>query len=509
MSLQILDTQNSLSISDSEDSDEDITKSMDRLAISFNTPQQSKKTPPPPAQVGKKTTTRPVTSLAAQPSPPTTSPPSNLTDTHPSTPSIISNLLETLVDQVVTSFTPRRYLPPPAPIAPTSISYFTKGLQTSFSVPRLAEMTARFQRLRDLPLPEQRTEAWYQFRNDRLTASDLGMLFGSPSEYQTCLLRKCRTLTEVKSAKSGGGAACRHGIKYEDVAIQIYEYRNSVRVHDFGCIPHSTLECFAASPDGICDTSNPVYAGRMVEIKCPYSRQLGPTVNPHPIKDIYWAQMQGQLEVCDLPYCDFLEVIIKEYDGPDSFWNDSDGSGRCQANGLEKGVVATQYPNTPRQKFFYSPIGLEPSRLREWCRDVESKGMVVTFWRLEQYVCRLVARNPDWWLQVEPHIRYFWNQVIYYRTNSKYYLYPQKVQRSIKQLFQNAVTPLCAICQQPLLPDQNIVPHPNRNNCPDFFHQDCLEQFWNSPSINGDSQRYPNDPQSLLKNTCLLDSDSD
>ena len=39
-------------------------------------------------------------------------------------------------------------------------------------------MTARFQSLRDLKLPEQRTEEWYQFRNNRLTASDLGMLFG-------------------------------------------------------------------------------------------------------------------------------------------------------------------------------------------------------------------------------------------------------------------------------------------------------------------------------------------
>ena len=211
----------------------------------------------------------------------------------------IELVLEDIINQVQNlSFRepvimPDRYQPPPPPTLPTSISYFTKGLQTSFSVPSMDEMTRKFERLRTLPLPEQRTDAWYQFRHNRLTASDLGMLFGTPSEYQTCLLRKCRTLTEVKSARSGGGAACQHGIKYEDVAISLYEYRNSVKVHDFGCIPHATLECFAASPDGICDTQNPVYAGRMVEIKCPYSRKLGPTTNPHPIKDVYWAQMQG------------------------------------------------------------------------------------------------------------------------------------------------------------------------------------------------------------------------
>ena len=350
---------------------------------------------------------------------------------------VIDSLLQSLEREFLQPNQPPRHNPPSPPLPPTSISYFTRGLQTSFSVPNHADMTARFQSLRDLKLPEQRTEEWYQFRNNRLTASDLGMLFGTKSEYQTCLLRKCRTLTEVKSARSGGGAACRHGIKYEDVAIGLYEYRNSVRVHDFGCIPHRTLSCFAASPDGICDTSNPVYAGRMLEIKCPYSRLLGPTVNPHPIKDVYWAQMQGQLEVCDLPYCDFLECIIKEYPTESDFWNDSDGSGRCQANGLEKGIVATHYPDTTRQKFSYSPLGVSPDTLREWCQKMnrQTPTTIFTYWRLDQYVCRLVARNPDWWSQVQPHIEYFWDQVVHYRENSKYHLYPQKIQKKNTRRF--------------------------------------------------------------------------
>ena len=49
----------------------------------------------------------------------------------------------------------------------------------------------------------------------------------------------------------------------EDVK-QLVFMNNSKAVHDFfGCIPHANTEVFAASPDGICDTQNPVYAGRM------------------------------------------------------------------------------------------------------------------------------------------------------------------------------------------------------------------------------------------------------
>ena len=428
----------------------------------------------------------------------------------------IELVLEDIINQVQNlSFRepvimPDRYQPPPPPTLPTSISYFTKGLQTSFSVPSMDEMTRKFERLRTLPLPEQRTDAWYQFRHNRLTASDLGMLFGTPSEYQTCLLRKCRTLTEVKSARSGGGAACQHGIKYEDVAISLYEYRNSVKVHDFGCIPHATLECFAASPDGICDTQNPVYAGRMVEIKCPYSRKLGPTTNPHPIKDVYWAQMQGQLEVCDLPFCDFLECIIKEYPSEEEFWNDSDGSERCQKNGMEKGVVATSPP--PENKFYYSPLGLGPSEIKRWCQKHRDRKCQLTFWRLEQYVCRLVARNPDWWSQVQPHVEYFWSQVEHYRRESKFYLYPQKIQKRITSLFNpksdgggGSEEFKCILCQQKFLINDNLVPHPNKQ-CELFFHQDCLEKFW--ARHQGQCMRFPNDTQDLLS-TCLLDSSSD
>ena len=52
----------------------------------------------------------------------------------------------------------------------------------------------------------------------------------------------------------------------------------------------------------------------MIEIKNIYNRDI----NGIPSED-YWIQMQIQLEVCDLEYCDFLECKLKEYDDEEEY----------------------------------------------------------------------------------------------------------------------------------------------------------------------------------------------
>ena len=92
----------------------------------------------------------------------------------------------------------------------------------------------------------------------------------------------------------------------------MYEQIKNVKVHEFGCLPHPNYDYLAASPDGITDD------GVMLEIKCPYSRQI--TGIP-PI--YYWYQMQLQLEVCNLNECDYLECNIKEYNNEEEFLRDN------------------------------------------------------------------------------------------------------------------------------------------------------------------------------------------
>ncbi|MAO82826.1 MAG: hypothetical protein CMH50_02945, partial [Myxococcales bacterium] len=147
--------------------------------------------------------------------------------------------------------------------------------------------------LKKIPQPEQRTPEWYTFRNNRLTASDLGTIIGqNPYEnYNSIIQKKCGLEKPFKTNKH-----IQRGVKYEDVIIKIYEYRNNVKVFEYGCIPHPDIAHFGASPDGIVDSIsiNKDYIGRMLEIKCPGSR---PITGFCP--DYYHAQVQGQLEVCD------------------------------------------------------------------------------------------------------------------------------------------------------------------------------------------------------------------
>ena len=102
------------------------------------------------------------------------------------------------------------------------------------------------------------------------------------------------------------------GTKYEEIATRFYQLITGTTVKEFGMIPHPHFPIFGASPDGICDDTGPRdYCARMLEIKCPTRREFWKRGSkskwmPHH----YWMQMQGQLEVCDLDECDFLQVKL-------------------------------------------------------------------------------------------------------------------------------------------------------------------------------------------------------
>ena len=192
--------------------------------------------------------------------------------------------------------------------------------------------------LKKIKLPAQRTKEWYEFRQNRLTASDMGTVMGSNpySNRNKLIAKKCGYDEPFFSSP-----AIKHGIKFEDVAIHIYEKRNNVSVHEYGCIPHPKIPHFGASPDGICDVNsvNKEYIGRMLEIKCPKSRVINEFVPSY-----YELQVQGQLEVCNLELCDYLECSITEYSTIDEFKEDSlETLDLVFKNNTEKGVILETY----------------------------------------------------------------------------------------------------------------------------------------------------------------------
>ena len=234
----------------------------------------------------------------------------------------------------------------------------------------LPVITQTCKHIGDLPQVEQRSPEWFTLRKGVITASEAGYLLGLKGPAKCIETIKTKTGV-IKSKQLAGNAAIDHGVAYEDVTKRIYELRYNVSVTEYGIIKSPDTDFIGASPDGIVTHSNKPTefdslsrVGRMVEIKCPYSRLIDNTI----MKE-YGVQIQQQLYTCKLPICDFIEATIFDIDckpvtgkpsayiSLDDMLNDtlSDKTpehdniiqnrniprGNLTANGTEKGAIVT------------------------------------------------------------------------------------------------------------------------------------------------------------------------
>ena len=282
-----------------------------------------------------------------------------------------------------------------------------------FTPSRQEYLRAKVKELMAIPQPVQKSEEWYAFRDTMITASDWGTILGENhfGNKDQVLLKKCGENNYITNN------AIKWGNKYEQVATMVYEFRNNVVVHEFGCIKHPTVGFLGASPDGI--TTD----GVMLEIKCPSSREIT-GVPP----SYYWCQVQGQLEVCELDRCDFLECKFVEYSGgEEEYLNDSfEGNSFYNKFGYEKGIIAEIFDKGKSDFIYiYGKIGLMGSDLEEWkakiiseySTDRQSQYIFASFsyWYLERVSCVPIYRNQEWFQKAKVELEVFWNEVLYYR----------------------------------------------------------------------------------------------
>ena len=284
----------------------------------------------------------------------------------------------------------------------------------------------KLKELKELKLPDQRSEEWYKIRESILTASSLADAIG---EGHFC------TKEDLLLQKCGGPRGevpfeiVEWGVKYEPVATTFYEKLNDLTVLEFGLVPHPEFKIFGASPDGICDIDSPPdYIGRMLEIKCPPKRNFTDEVPRH-----YWMQMQGQLESCDLEECDFLQVKFIEYLSEEDYITDvylENGIVKegYSNNNLPKGLLISFIQNNlegnPTIKYEYGDFYSSHGDLKKWSDNIldkyknsDFKYDIVKFhwWKIERYEITLVGRDREWWLSVQPKIIDFWEDVLHHR----------------------------------------------------------------------------------------------
>jgi putative phage-type endonuclease len=155
--------------------------------------------------------------------------------------------------------------------------------------------------LLELEYAPQRSEEWLKLRGKMLTASDAATAIGeNPYEKpEDLILKKCGY------NKFNGNFATIHGNKYEDEARDIYCLKHNEVVHEIGLYPHPEYDFLGGSPDGITES------GKLVEIKCPLSREIKPEVPGH-----YMPQLQLLMEILNLEECDFIQYKPEEINWP-------------------------------------------------------------------------------------------------------------------------------------------------------------------------------------------------
>jgi len=271
--------------------------------------------------------------------------------------------------------------------------------------------------LKLLKLPEQRSEEWYKIRENLLTASSLADALGKGHFQTRDGLLLAKTSEQKDTISKASRDIMQWGVKYEPVFTMFYEHLNNLKIVEFGLIPHPKLSVFGASPDGITDIDSPPgLVGRMLEIKCPPKRVFTKEVPKH-----YWMQMQGQLEVCDLEECDFLQVKLEEYNDVTEYESDvmvNDGLVKgYTSDNLPKGLVL-DYETEEGIEYEFSPWLASLDDILNWKNKIIGERGVCTnekWWKITRYECTLVRRDKVWWNSVVPDIIKFWSEVVHYR----------------------------------------------------------------------------------------------
>lgn len=287
--------------------------------------------------------------------------------------------------------------------------------------------------IQGIPQPEQRTSEWYKFRHNLITASSLGKIFGSESLRNSLIYEKCSPLkTEDSGFTYVNTLSPLHwGQKYEPVSVILYEKMFNTKIEDFGCIQHKDYSFIGASPDGINVDCNSDRFGRMLEIKNIVNREI----DGNPL-NLYWVQMQIQLETCDLDYCDFLETRFKEYDNEEEFYTlhtdkqrgvilhfvervsigvSTTGSPSNDTTGYQ---LAQQYSGIPHYVYMPLDIPLEKEAIEAWIEETRTQKRrswslySTIYWYLDELSCVLVERNRQWFKSAVPEIENTWNTII-------------------------------------------------------------------------------------------------
>jgi putative phage-type endonuclease len=327
----------------------------------------------------------------------------------------------------------------------------------------------KIEHIKQKPQPTQRTDEWYKFRHNLITASNAYKAFESQSTINQLIYEKCQPLKKSEDEKHGNSHSAlpsmvnintpfHWGQKYEPLSVMLYEYLYNTTVADFGCIKHDKYHFLGASPDGINVDVNSERFGRMLEIKNIVNREI----NGIPKKE-YWIQMQLQMEVCDLDECDFLETKFVEYESANQFFKElelelqPEPGQEKHVKALDKKGVVIYFHNISEAKpfYLYKPLNIvKIDDILKWEEDMielyqtpqhNMTYIKSNYWKLEKLSCVLLLRNKSWFKNNIQAIENVWNIIEKERITGYEHRAPVKKYRNKIDLNETTNSGICLI----------------------------------------------------------------
>jgi putative phage-type endonuclease len=282
--------------------------------------------------------------------------------------------------------------------------------------PNIERINKLLEYYKTLEQPDQKTDEWYKFRYQGLTASSIWKALDTQCNINNIIYGKCSPLKKITGCNIN--SPFHNGHKYEPLSTLWYENEYDTVIGEFGCIKHKNYKWLRASPDGInIKKDNPRY-GRLLEIKNPTTREISGI----PKKD-YWIQMQIQMEVWDLDECDFLETKFKEYENEEEFHNNEISFNKSKDNKL-KGVMI-MFNDGIEPIYKYCPLEYNREQYDEWYdKNIEKYPQYTwiknIYWYLDNISCILVPRNKNWFDNAYPYFKNVWDTILLERENGEY-----------------------------------------------------------------------------------------
>ena len=335
----------------------------------------------------------------------------------------------------------KRYLLKKQYIVEIIYNYFIKKMNINKSVINISK----------LKQPVQRSKEWYDARYNKITASEISSVIGTDMSYicenekkkiyKKAGFKNSYDLMKTKILQNDefkGNIYTDWGIQFEPIATLIYEQRNKNRIIEFGLIEHPSINILAASPDGITQ-----YDAIMIEIKAPYKRVLSGLV---PLN--YWMQMQLQMETCNLDKCHFVEIKTEIYSHEeyeiDTYIDSNDTDILYTNDKMEKGIMLKCTLNSKITYYYPSyDIFRSKTKMDIWIKERmeyyknEFDNVECIYWKLKEYSCIEINRDKEWFKNILPKCKEFWEKVLYFKNNKDEFIKLDNIKEEEKQKRRN------------------------------------------------------------------------